>query len=107
MTTKNMMMAANLVAVLLLGSAGAAVAHDCHKCDVNHSNVTYHAPEYGAFHEQMVPTDAQGNPLACLDITGTSTKVGVDWTYSTGDGSAWGTHTTKYNSATVVEERYR
>lgn len=107
MTTKSIMVAANLMAVLVFSSAGAVMAHDCHKCSSTKSNVTYHVPQYGEFHEQIVPTDAQGNPVACLDITGTSAKVGVDWTSSTGDSSTWGTHTTKYNSATVVEERYR
>ena len=48
------------------------MAHDCHKCSSTKSNVTYHAPQYGEFHEQIVPTDAQGNPVACLDITGIS-----------------------------------
>ncbi|MEZ5451446.1 MAG: hypothetical protein R3E93_01320 [Thiothrix sp.] len=77
------------------------VTNTCATC------VTYHPVKSGQFHERLVPKDADGKPLACLDISGSSVKVGVDWTTSSNDVFTWGTHTTKYNSATVAEERYQ
>jgi hypothetical protein len=106
MATKRIVMALNIATTLIaLGSMGSAMAHDCTKCVSKTPSVTVHEPLYGEFHEQITPTDAQGRAVGCLDISGKSVKVGADWTYSTGDGYAWETHTTKYNSATVVEER--
>lgn len=79
----------------------------CTTCATTVTNVTYHPVKSGQFHEQLVPKDAAGNPLACLDVSGSSVKVGVDWKTSTNDVFTWGTHTTKYNTATVTEQRYQ
>ncbi|MDQ5768785.1 hypothetical protein [Thiothrix subterranea] len=105
MATKRMTVALNLAVLVTLGSTGAVMANDCNTCASKAATVTVHAPKYGEFHEQIVPTDAQGKALGCLDVSGTSLKVGLDWTDTTGDGYVWGSHTTKYNSATVIEER--
>jgi hypothetical protein len=83
------------------------VANDCNPCAVTTTHVSYHPVKSGTFHERLVPKDADGNPVACLDISGSSVKVGVDWTRATNNVFTSGTHTTKYNSATVVEERYQ
>lgn len=71
------------------------------------TSVSYHPIKSGTFHEQIVSKDANGNPLASLDISGSSVKVGVDWTAATDNVFTSGTHTTKYNSATVVEVKHQ
>lgn len=77
----------------------------CNTC--SSSNISYHPTQVGAFHEQLYPKDASGKVLGMLDISGTSTKTGSDWTSASNEVFTWGTHTTKRNSATVVETRYQ
>jgi hypothetical protein len=107
MTSKSRFVVLNIAAVIAFSSAGAVMADDCAKCAKNTaSNVTYHEPQYGEFHEQLLPMDAQGNVLGCLDVSGKSVKIGMDITSTAGASSTWETHTTKQSKATVVEERY-
>lgn len=86
-------------------AAPKAPVTTCHTCST--SNVSYHPTQSGAFHEQLYPRDASGKVLGMLDVSGTSSKTGVDWTNSSNEVFTWGTHTTKRNSATVVETRYQ
>lgn len=119
---KNKMMTGLSIAALMVSfSATTAMAHDCgkkcappkpevvhtcEKCSVSSTIITPHATQTGQFHEIIYPKDANGNVLGCLDVSGTSVKTGKDWTTTDGATFTWGTHTTKKNSAKVVEERY-
>ncbi|MBO0614497.1 hypothetical protein [Thiothrix fructosivorans] len=108
MTSKIRLVTLGITAVIAFSSAGSVIAGDCGKCasSTTASTVTYHEPQYGEFHEQLLPMDANGKVLGCLDVAGKSVKVGVDITSSTGGSSTWETHTTKQSKATVTEERY-
>lgn len=110
MKNKAKMTAFGMVALFALSAANPVFAGDakktCTPCAVTTPSVSYHPILSGQFHEQIIPKDADGNILGLLNVYGTSAKVGVDWTSATNDMFTWGTHTTKNNSATVVELRY-
>ena len=58
------------------------------------------------FKKQICSRNRYGNILGCANIATTSNKNHTTWQTSSGNGSAWGTHTSKINTSEIVEEHY-